>query len=132
MLVHIFWIKNIMLLMQYFVDFRLKKCSKLFFRLTSTMSRHPDLSSILEKLDLVAVNVNEGWTVIRRRMFIDLFIGEEPYSSMEVFHHYRSGVSMLTGIRYLSFYFHSCPHIISEDNRPNFWPDCSDKRWDTE
>ena len=65
----------------------------MFFRFSLTMPLHPDLASMLEKLDLVAVDVNEGWTVIRRRMFIDLFIGEKPYSSLEVFHHHSSGVS---------------------------------------
>lgn len=52
------------------------------------MTLHADLTSTLEKLDLVAIDVNEGWTIIRRRLFIDLFIKEEPFSSVEVLYHY--------------------------------------------
>ena len=59
------------------------------------MPIHIDLAPTLEELDLVAVEVNEGWTLIRRRQFIDLFIKQEPYSSVEVFHHYRSGKTIV-------------------------------------
>ena len=68
------------------------------------MPIHIDLAPTLEKLDLVVVDLNEGWTVIRRRTFIDLFIGEEPYSSVDVFHHDPSGVSMPTQMQYKSFF----------------------------
>ena len=56
------------------------------------MTLHADLTSTLEKLDLVAIDVNEGWTIIRRRLFIDLFIKEEPFSSVEVLYHYPTQV----------------------------------------
>ena len=56
------------------------------------MTLHAGLASTFEKLDLVAIDVNEGWTIIRRRLFIDLFIKEEPFSSVEVFHHYPTEV----------------------------------------
>ena len=66
----------------------------LIFRVyfTLTMTFHADLASTFEKLDLVAIDVNEGWTVIRRRLFIDLFIKEEPFSSVEILHHYPTKV----------------------------------------
>ena len=56
------------------------------------MTFHADLASTFEKLDLVAIDVNEGWTIIRRRLFIDLFIKEEPFSSVEILHHYPTKV----------------------------------------
>ena len=65
------------------------------------MPLHIDLAPTLEELDLVAVEVNEGWTVVRRRQFIDLFIKQEPYSSVEVFHHYQSGVSVHLETQYI-------------------------------
>ena len=56
------------------------------------MTSRADLASTFEKLDLVAIDVNEGWTIIRRRLFIDLFMKEEPFSSVEILHHYPTKV----------------------------------------
>ena len=56
------------------------------------MNFNADLASTFEKLDLVAIDVNEGWTIIRRRLFIDLFMREEPFSSVEILHHYPTKV----------------------------------------
>ena len=56
------------------------------------MTLNEDLASTFKKLDLVAVDVNEGWTVIQKRRYIDLFVKEEPFSSVEVFYHYKTEV----------------------------------------
>ena len=75
------------------------------------MPLHIDLAPTLKELDLVAVEVNEGWTVVRRRQFIDLFIKQEPYSSVEVFHHYQSGVSVHMETHYYE-HFAIVPYYI--------------------
>ena len=45
------------------------------------------LMPLLEKHNLAAFNVNEGWILIRRKTYIDIFIEDQPYNSVEVLLH---------------------------------------------
>lgn len=47
---------------------------------------------LLEELNLVTFLVNEGWMIIRRREYIDLFIEKEPYNSVTVLFHMATKV----------------------------------------
>ena len=51
------------------------------------MSLPLNVRSLLEQLRLLAMVVNEGWAVIKRREYIDLVIDRQPYNSVEVFYH---------------------------------------------
>ena len=50
------------------------------------------LRPLLNKYNLMAFLANEGWILIRRKCYIDLFIKDEPYSSVEVLFHPSSTV----------------------------------------
>ena len=47
---------------------------------------------LLEEHNLVTFLVNEGWMIIRRREYIDLFIEKEPYNSVTVLFHMATKV----------------------------------------
>ena len=51
------------------------------------MSLPEDIMPLLKELGLEAVIVNEGWILIRRKTYIDFFIEDQPYNSVEVFLH---------------------------------------------
>ena len=51
------------------------------------MSLPEDIMPLLRELGLEAVIVNEGWILIRRKTYIDFFIEDQPYNSVEVFLH---------------------------------------------
>ena len=46
-----------------------------------------DMMRQLKQLNLLAVVVNEGWALIRRKTYIDLVIDRQPYNSVEVLFH---------------------------------------------
>ena len=48
------------------------------------MSLSGELLKILKEHDLMAFIVNEGWILIRRKNYVDLFIDDQPYNSVEV------------------------------------------------
>ena len=48
------------------------------------MSLSGELFTILKEHDLMAFIVNEGWILIRRKNYVDLFIDDQPYNSVEV------------------------------------------------
>ena len=51
------------------------------------MSLSDELLPLLKEHDLMAFIVNEGWVLIRRKNYIDLFIDDQPHSSVEVLLH---------------------------------------------
>ena len=51
------------------------------------MSLSNELLPLLKEYDLMALIVNEGWVLVRRKNFIDLFIDDQPYNSVEVLLH---------------------------------------------
>ena len=51
------------------------------------------LEPILSKHNLVAFITNESWVLIRRRDYIDVFIKDEPYNSVQVLFHVLTKVS---------------------------------------
>ena len=55
-----------------------------------TMSVPSELQPILERHNLVAFITNEGWVLIRRMNYIDLYIKDEPYCSVEILFHTES------------------------------------------
>ena len=48
---------------------------------------------LLKEQNLVAFAVNEGWVIVRRKTFFDLFIEDQPFNSVEVLFHSASLVS---------------------------------------
>ena len=44
------------------------------------MSLPQNVRPLLEKLRLLAMVVNEGWAIIKRRDYIDLIIDGQPYN----------------------------------------------------
>ena len=46
-----------------------------------------DMLLQLKQHNLLAVMVNEGWALIRRKIYIDLIIDRQPYNSVEVLYH---------------------------------------------
>lgn len=51
------------------------------------MSLSNELLPLLKQHDLMAFIVNEGWILIRRKNYIDLFIDDQPFNSVEVLLH---------------------------------------------
>ena len=51
------------------------------------MSLPDDILPLLKEHNLEAIVVNEGWMLIRRKSYIDLFIEDQPYNSVEVLLH---------------------------------------------
>ena len=51
------------------------------------MSLPDDILPLLKEHSLEAIVVNEGWILIRRKSYIDLFIEDQPYNSVEVLLH---------------------------------------------
>lgn len=50
------------------------------------------IKSVLQEHNLVTFVVNEGWMIIRRRDYIDLFIEKEPYNSVTILFHMATKV----------------------------------------
>ena len=59
------------------------------------MSLPSMLEPLLKKYDLLALLTNEGWLLIRRKCYIDIYIKDEPYSSVEVLYHTLSKVRVI-------------------------------------
>ena len=51
------------------------------------MTLNDAIDPILEEHNLVAFVINEGWMLIRRRDYIDLYIDREPYNSVNMLFH---------------------------------------------
>ena len=45
------------------------------------------LMPLLKEYNLVAFLVNEDWILIRRKTYLDIFVEDQPYSSVEVLLH---------------------------------------------
>ena len=45
------------------------------------------LMPLLKEFNLVAFLVNEDWILIRRKTYLDIFVEDQPYSSVEVLMH---------------------------------------------
>ena len=45
------------------------------------------LIPLLKEFNLVAFLVNEDWILIRRKTYLDIFVEDQPYSSVEVLMH---------------------------------------------
>ena len=46
-----------------------------------------NLMPLLKEFNLVAFLVNEDWILIRRKTYLDIFVEDQPYSSVEVLMH---------------------------------------------
>ena len=46
-----------------------------------------DIMPLLQEHNLEAIMVNEGWMLVRRKVYIDFFIEDQPYNSVEVLLH---------------------------------------------
>ena len=51
------------------------------------MSLPTVIRPLLEKYSLMAFIANEGWILIRRKSYIDIYIKDEPYASVEILFH---------------------------------------------
>ena len=49
----------------------------------------------LKEHNLNAFIINEGWTLIKRKNYIDLYVDDEPHTSVEVLFHAATSVSTL-------------------------------------
>ena len=50
------------------------------------------LEPVLKKHNLVAFFINMGWVLIRRREYIDVYIQNEPYNSVQILFHIATKV----------------------------------------
>ena len=51
------------------------------------MSIPTTLMPLLKEYNLVAFLVNEDWILIRRKTYLDIFVEDQPYCSVEVLLH---------------------------------------------
>ena len=58
------------------------------------------LMPLLKEYNLVAFLVNEDWILIRRKTYLDIFVEDQPYSSVEVLLH---SVTLVRNIYRLRF-----------------------------
>ena len=59
------------------------------------MSLPPVVGPLLNKFNLMAFIANEGWIHIRRKSYVDIYIKDEPYTSVEILFHTTSMVRTL-------------------------------------
>ena len=74
------------------------------------------LLPVLQEKNLIAFLVNEGWLLIRRKEYIDVFIEDEPFNSVQVL------FCLNTKVRKTLFAEHFCEtdqflSLISENHR---------------
>ena len=50
----------------------------------TSISNLGSLQIVLKEHRLIAFTINEGWLLIRRKDYIDVFIEDQPYNSVEV------------------------------------------------
>ena len=50
------------------------------------------IEPVLRKHKLIAFVINMGWVLIRRREYIDIYIQNEPYNSVQVLFHVATKV----------------------------------------
>ena len=84
----------------------------------SNMTLPSEIWPLLKKHSLMAYVVNEGWMLIRRKSYIDVYIKEQPYNSVEVLFHMQTKVRMpkeFPNAQENMKYFHS----ISAHNHTN-------------
>ena len=53
-----------------------------------------DIEPLLKKHKLVAFLVNDGWLLIRRKEYIDIYIQKQPFSSVEFLFHIATKVKV--------------------------------------
>ena len=59
------------------------------------MSLPSVIKPLLKKYNLIAFMANEGWVLIRRMSYVDIYIKDEPYTSVEILFHTESRVRRL-------------------------------------
>ena len=52
------------------------------------------LEPLLKRYNLVGFLINDGWLLIRRRNYVDLYIDTQPYNSVTVLIHLTTMVSV--------------------------------------
>lgn len=57
-----------------------------------------ELWPLLKEHSLVAFVANEGWMIIRRKNYVDIYIEDQPYNSVEVLFHSATVVSILADV----------------------------------
>ena len=56
------------------------------------------IEPVLKKYGLVAFLINEGWLLIRRKEYIDIYIQKQPFNSVEVLFHVATKVEVILNI----------------------------------
>ena len=56
------------------------------------------IEPVLRKYSLVAFLINHGWLLIRRMEYIDMYIQEEPFNSVEILFHVNTKVNFMLSI----------------------------------
>ena len=54
------------------------------------------LQLVLKEQNLIAFIINQGWLLIRRKDYIDVFIQNQPYNSVQVLFHVETKVRHFT------------------------------------
>ena len=60
------------------------------------MDLRNEIEPVLKKHSLVAFLINDGWLLIRRKEYIDLYIQTQPFNSVEILFHVEAKVISLS------------------------------------
>ena len=85
---------------------------------------HGTLQLVLEQQKLVAFIINEGWLLVRRKDYIDVFIEDQPFNSVEVLFNLKTQVK---NIALKWFFFQSC-YLSCDDFRGSSY-ECGEGRY---
>ena len=83
---------------------------------------HGTLQLVLEQQKLVAFIINEGWLLVRRKDYIDVFIEDQPFNSVEVLFNLKTQVKNIA-LKWFFFRVVICLVMISEDHRTSVGKD---------
>ena len=56
------------------------------------------IEPVLRKHRLVAFLINHGWLLIRRMEYIDMYIQEQPFNSVEILFHVNTKVNFMLSV----------------------------------
>ena len=76
---------------------------------------HGALQLVLEQQKLVAFIINEGWLLVRRKDYIDVFIEDQPFNSVEVLFNLKTQVKNIA-LKCFFFRVVICLVMISENH----------------
>ena len=60
------------------------------------MDFRAEIEPVMKKHGLVAFIINDGWLLIRRKEYIDIYIHKQPFNSVEVLFHVETKVRFIS------------------------------------